>query len=133
MNLKKIKIKRINQFRDKRGLLSVFSSKQYNFKIKRVYLIENTNIKAIRGKHSRKLGKKIYFCTEGSVQISAEYKRDKIKIKLKKGEIVELDSRIWIEIKFDSKKTRCLVFDNREYDEKEYVRRKTDEKKSTSF
>ena len=46
MTFKNIKKFKIENYKDQRGLLSVFSSKKNNFKIKRVYLIQNnkTNV-----------------------------------------------------------------------------------------
>ena len=41
MLFKNIKKFKIENYKDDRGLLSVFSSKKNKFKIKRVYLIEN--------------------------------------------------------------------------------------------
>lgn len=125
MILKEVKKFKIDTFRDNRGLLSFFSSSKNRFNIKRVYYIENNNVSVIRGKHSRNLGSKFYFCSEGKLSIKIEHKK-KIKIiNLYKGEVVKISSKFWIEIKFHSKSTRCIVFDNREYKEKEYNRQKT--------
>ena len=124
MILKEVKKFKINTFRDKRGLLSFFSSKKNKFSIKRVYYIENNNEKVVRGKHSRNLGSKYYFCAEGKLSIEIEQREKKRIINLYKGEIVKISSKFWIEIKFYSKTTRCIVFDNREYDENEYNREK---------
>ena len=120
-NIKKFKIE---NYKDDRGLLSVFSSKKNKFKIKRVYLIENKKKNVIRGKHSRIIGAKYYFCCEGKVSIKLSFKNKTKTINLSKGEIVKVDSKFWIEITFNTINTRCLVFDNREYNENEYIRKK---------
>jgi hypothetical protein len=118
---KKINIER---FTDLRGNLSVFSSKKNNFKIRRIYLIENKSTKFIRGNHARKLGAKHYYCVSGKIEIEVSHNKYKKKIILKKGELIKIDSRMWIEIKFLKLSTICLVLDNREYNEKEYIRKK---------
>ncbi len=124
MTFKNIKKFKIENYKDQRGLLSVFSSKKNNFNIKRVYLIENNKTNVLRGMHSRKLGYKYYFCCEGQINLKLTYKKKDKKIKLRKGEIIKINSKFWIELKFKTLKTRCLVFDNREYNEKEYIRKK---------
>ena len=124
MTIKEVKKFKINTYKDKRGLLSFFSSAKNRFNIKRVYYIENNNVKVVRGKHSRSFGSKYYFCAEGKLLIKIEQGKKKRNITLYKGEIIKISSKFWIEIKFYSKKTRCIVFDNREYDEKEYNRKK---------
>lgn len=118
---KKINIER---FTDLRGDLTVFSSRKNNFKIKRIYLIENKSTKVIRGNHARKLGAKYYYCVIGKIEIKVSHNNYKKKITLKKGELIKIDSRMWIEIKFLKLSTICLVLDNREYNEKEYIRKK---------
>lgn len=124
MKLVKNKKIRIEEFRDNRGILSVFSSKRNKFKIKRVYFIENRNTKHVRGKHSRKYGAKFYFCLYGKVEINLLSANFKQKIILIKGQMVKIDSKIWIEVLLKTKNTKCVVFDNREYNEKEYIRNK---------
>ena len=118
---KKIKIEK---FIDSRGDLTVFSSKKNNFKIRRIYIIENNSTKVIRGNHARKLGSKHYYCINGKIEIKVIDKNYKKKIILQKGELIKIDSRMWIEIKFLKLSTICLVLDNREYNEKEYIRKK---------
>ena len=118
---KKIKIEK---FVDSRGDLTVFSSKKNNFKIRRIYIIENNSTKVIRGNHARKLGSKHYYCINGKIEIKVSDKNYKKKIILQKGELIKIDSRMWIEIKFLKLSTICLVLDNREYNEKEYIRKK---------
>ena len=120
--MKNLKKKKIEFYYDKRGKLYFFSKKKNNFNIKRVYVLTDTPKNLSRGNHARKKGNKIYLCLNDKVIIFLNNGYKNKKFTLKKGEMIKVTSMIWVKIIFNSKNSICLTIDDREYNEKEYIR-----------
>ncbi|MDA9723584.1 WxcM-like domain-containing protein [Candidatus Pelagibacter sp.] len=117
-----MKIKKFNNYKDKRGNLYFNFYKDFNFKIKRIYFLKDFK-KFSRGNHARKYGKKLYVCLNDKLNIFVENKKIKKNLILKTGDSIKIEKYNWVKIE-GSPKSICLVLDSLEYNEKHYIRDK---------
>ena len=117
-----MKIIKFKKFKDKRGVLFFNFYKDFKFKTKRVYFINNFN-KQSRGNHARRYGKKLYICINGTLTINIENKLAKKRFLLKTGDSIKIEKNNWVSIN-GNKKSICLVLDSLDYNEKHYIRDK---------
>ncbi len=116
--LKKLKI-----FRNKTGLLVPISLKRnIPFETKRVFIIHGKK-NSIRGEHAHHKCSQFLIPLGGSIIIHYENKKGKFKKTLSfvKNNSLLLEPKTWCKIKFNTNRSKLIVFCNREYEFSDYV------------
>ena len=111
---KKIKIP---VFKDKRGSLKVIE-KFLNFKIRRVYYIDNLKKNISRGKHAHKKNLQFLVCLSGKILI--KFKNKKYQLSNSNYGIL-IKPEDWHEIVPKVNKTIILVLASHYYDKNDYI------------
>lgn len=122
VNSKKINLNRINI--KSKGSISVAEySKQVSFLIKRFYLLYNTPLNTIRGRHAHKKTKIILICITGKCKITTfkNSKKNKTFFLSNSNEALFLNNKVFKEIKFLKKKTILAVLASERYNKKDYI------------
>ena len=119
MNIKKYEV-----LIDKRGaLLPISLKKNLPFKTKRIFIIYGKK-KYYRGQHAHFKCSQFLLPIKGSVTIEYEFSGKKFKklLSFKKKNYLLLKPKSWATIKFHSDKSMLMVFCDREYEYKDYIR-----------
>ena len=120
MNIKKFSYKKI--YNKKGSLLPVSFKKMLNFKVKRIFFISGKK-NIMRGNHAHKKCYQALLQVEGKSKINLYRNQKKriLSLNEKKNIGIVIPPKIWVQIKFLSKKNLILVFCSEEYDQKDYI------------
>ena len=111
------------EFSDSRGqLLATEFFLEHGFIAKRVYLLKNIPNIAQRGGHAHKNLKQIFFCLQGSFQISVTDGVTKEFFMISSdSDGILLESGLWRDLNHFSKDAICLVLASEPYDAADYI------------
>ena len=115
---------RFKSFKKKSGVLIPFSlKKDIPFKVKRIFLIY-WNKKFIRGNHAHKKCSQFILPIHGKIELHVEGKNHKNIKKLdhKKSEAYNMMPYTWCKIKFLTNNSVIMVFCDREFENKDYIK-----------
>ncbi len=118
---KKVELK---EFIDPRGqLLSSEFFSEHGLAVKRIYILKKVPDYAQRGGHAHKELKQIFFCLQGSFQISVSdgVKNETFNMSQDNPGIF-LESGLWRDLSNFSKDAICLVLASESYDESDYIK-----------
>ena len=111
-------------FTDKRGSLIALSlKKNIPFKSKRVFILYGKK-NYYRGEHAHYKCSQYIVPVNGSAYVEYEnyYKKTKKLLSFKKGNSLLLKPKTWNKIKFNNNNSMLMVFCDREYEYKDYIR-----------
>lgn len=118
-----IKIIKFKKFRDKSGDLIPFYSNQrgkFPFLNKRIFLVYGKK-KHKRSDHAHKICKQLLVCVYGSIKVVINKKKTFL-LSAKKSEGLLIPKLNWSEIFFTRKNSILMVFCDKQYSSKEYIR-----------
>lgn len=116
-------LKKLKNFRSKTGLLVPISlKKNIPFETKRVFIIHGKK-NSIRGEHAHQKCSQFLIPLGGSILVNYENKRGKFKKTLSfvKNNSLLLKPKTWCKIKFNTNRSKLMVFCNREYEFFDYI------------
>tara|TARA_B100001057_G_scaffold484393_1_gene562420 strand:- start:1693 stop:2085 length:393 start_codon:yes stop_codon:yes gene_type:complete len=116
-------LKKLKNFRSKTGLLVPISlKKNIPFETKRVFIIHGKK-NSIRGEHAHHKCSQFLIPLGGSILVNYENKRGKFKKTLSfvKNNSLLLKPKTWCKIKFNTNRSKLMVFCNREYEFFDYI------------
>jgi dTDP-4-dehydrorhamnose 3,5-epimerase-like enzyme len=122
LNLKKINLNEI-KIKLKGSITVAEYSKQIPFLIKRFYLLHNTPLDTIRGRHAHKKTKIVLICLTGKckVTIFKNSERNKTFILSNQKTALFINNKIFKEIKFLKEKTMLAVLASEKYSKRDYM------------
>ena len=117
--VKKLKLKRI---KSRGSTLDIIEFE--DFKIKRVFTISNVSKNVTRGRHAHKLDSQIITVPQGKIQFLTYDGKNKRKFIISTpNTAILVKPMIWTEIKYLDKNTVVVVYSDRKYNEKSYIRK----------
>ena len=117
--VKKLKLKRI---KSRGSTLDIIEFE--DFKIKRVFTISNVSKNVTRGRHAHKLDSQIITVPQGNIQFLTYDGKNKRKFIISTpNTAILVKPMIWTEIKYLDKNTVVVVYSDRKYNEKSYIRK----------
>ena len=120
--------KKFKIYKNNTGFLVPISfKKDIPFKPKRVFVIHGKK-NSIRGEHAHYKCFQFLIPLYGSMNVEYENKKGKFKtyLSLKKTNFLLLNPKTWCKIKFNTNKSKLLVFCNREYEFSDYIEKYSD-------
>ena len=107
---------------NKGSLLPISFKNNFNFKVKRDFLISGRN-KTIRGNHAHKKCIQALVVLKGKsiIEVKDKKKIEKIHLSSKNKFGIIVKPKKWLKIKFSTKDNLILVFCSEEYDTKDYI------------
>lgn len=117
--VKKLKLKRI---KSRGSLMDILEFEDFN--IKRVFTISNVSKNVTRGHHAHKLDSQIITVPQGKIQfLTYDGKNKKKFIISNPNTAILVKPMIWTETKYLEENTVVVVYSNRKYNEKSYIRK----------
>ena len=121
--MKKIKIIKLNSFKDKSGKLVPISFDQnFPFKVKRIFYIKGKR-NYVRGSHAHKKCLQLFIPIIGKIELMTISKgiRKKIILNANNNKSILVPSLVWCSIKFLSEYSVIMVICNRDYEFGDYI------------
>ena len=115
--------KKLRIFKNKTGFLVPISlQKDIPFRSKRVFIIHGKK-NSIRGDHAHHKCSQFLIPLGGSMVVNYENENGKFKkiLSFNKNNFLLLKPKTWCKIKFNSDKSKLIVFCNREYEFTDYI------------
>ena len=119
-----IYIKKIDFFKDNRGMLASIDHKKFEcFSIKRTFFINFIKSRVTRGKHAHKKCSQFLFPILGKIKVEhvSKDKAGSVLLDFSKKEGILLKPKTWCKIKFLTKNAILLVACDMEYQFSDYI------------
>jgi hypothetical protein len=103
------------------GDLLPFELKDFNFDVKRIFIVKNVPIGVKRGGHSHYTTKQVLYCLRGEIEVLLYESKDPKKIILKENDFITVDPLVWDEQVFLTYDSILLSFCNTDYNRADYI------------
>ncbi len=118
-----IKIIKLKEFSQNRGLLSVVEDQTLDINIKRIYFITNVLKSEIRGHHAHFKTIQYLTCLSGSINVMLDDGAHKEEVLLDNpSKLLLVDKLIWHTMEWKTENSVLLVIANSLFDENDYIR-----------
>ena len=112
----------VNLIKDsERGDLMAFDTIDVPFEIKRIFVVNNTQIGEIRGNHAHKECMQVLICTNGKIRLDIHRKNGTSLRILNKSDIAFIDTMVWSSQEYLQPNSELMVLCSDEYDKNDYI------------
>ena len=117
-----VKLIKVPQHKDDRGILTVLSEDILGFNYKRTYFIKSVPKGSIRGEHAHVYTAQFLICINGECEVKIDDGYDSKEYSLNMSDFgILIPPGIWGKIKYKKENTVLLVLASHEYDPKDYL------------
>ncbi len=111
----------LNFYNDERGSLLPFEFSNLPFEPKRIFVVDNVPIGAVRGNHSHYKTNQFLICSKGRVTVNLDNGCSKFSFILKSGEAVLIPELVWDSQEFIDADSQIIVVCSTPYDISDYI------------
>lgn len=103
------------------GTLIPFELKDFEFDVKRIFIVKDVPVGVKRGGHSHYTTKQILYCLRGKIEVLLYESKEPKKIILNENEYIMVEPLVWDEQIFLTYDSILVSFCNTNYDKKDYI------------